>query len=163
MKKNLKNLKGKGTIVAAFDFGKFLEKMQKESNEKRQPGDYAYNAALNFIVALCKNGELKKPDDTGHKDAAKAAIEGTERKAKQVQEFFKITYDEGTYSVKIFCKNIAEINKLERRLKKLQEFTDYLVSIFERDSKITTSQAELFFYIGLVLSEAERMKKELVA
>lgn len=162
-KNNLNNSKVSGAKAVALNWKKFLEKTQKESNEKRQPGDYEYNAALNFIVALCKNGKLKKPDDTGHKDAAKAAIEGTERKAKQVQEFFEIKHYEGTYSVKIFCKNIAEINKLERRLKKLQEFTDYLVSIFERDSRITTSQAELFFYIGLVLSEAERMKKELIA
>ena len=156
--KNYKN-QGQGALAAILD----LEGLIKELNQERQYGAYALNAVIEFLLNIYKNGKFKKPDDMGEEKAAKAAIDGALRKGKQVQEFFKIIIDEGKYDVIIFCKNIAEINKLERRLKKLQEFTDYLVSIFERNSKITKSQAELFFYIGLVLSEAERMKKELIA
>lgn len=165
MKNNL-NKKEQEVIVAAVDlndFEKFLKETQRKLNQKRQPDQHLYNEAINVGVAACKNGKLKKPDDMGYKKAVKATIEGLIRKADQVQKDCKTTHEEGTYSVEIFCKNIEEINKLERRLKKLQEFTDYLVSLFERNSKITISQAGLIFYITLLLSKVKEKKKELIA
>lgn len=133
----------------------------KQNNRERMPGHFVLNQTINFLNNIL-NSNLINSEVIEEVKAAVNAHNRSIEKAKEIEEMAKIKEDDGSYTVTLLCdKN--QIGKLIRRLKKLQTLSDYLVSRFERNSKITRSQAELFFYIGLVLSEAERMKKELIA